>query len=79
MEATMLFRSFLIFIVFFTPQIHALEANTHGASAAIDLIEFLGELDDDDTASLDAAMAEIELKKDTVTDGPKIKPQEMKK
>ncbi len=68
-----------MFIVFFTPQIHALEANTHEASAAIDLIEFLGELDDDDTASLDAAMAEIELKKDTVTGGSKTYPQEMKK
>jgi hypothetical protein len=79
MKVTMQFKYFFIFLVFFTPQIYALEANIHAGAGLLDLIEFLGELDDDDTASLDAAMAEIEMKKDTVTSGSKTYPQEMKK
>lgn len=75
----MLFKCFLIFTVFFTPQIHALEANTHATYETLDLIEFLGELDDDDTASLDAAMTEIEMKKNAIAGEHKTNTQEMKK
>jgi hypothetical protein len=80
MKAAMRFKCFFIFLVFFTLQTHALEANNHGDFGLLDLIEFLGELDDDDTESLNAAMTEVEIKKGQVNSGQaKTYPQEMKK
>jgi hypothetical protein len=79
MKATMQFK-LVMFLMFFSPQIYALEANIHEPAEAIDFIEMLGEMDDDDVASLEAAMAEIELKKGQVNSGQaKTYPQEMKK
>lgn len=76
----MQFKYFFIFLVFFTPQLHAAETNNDSDSGLLDLIEFLGEVDDDDTASLDAAIAEVEMKKDQINRGQvKTNPQEMKK
>jgi hypothetical protein len=76
----MRFKCFFIFLIFFSPQTHALEANIHEPFEAIDFIEMLGEMDDDDVVSLDAAMTEIELKKGQVNSGQaKTYPQEMKK
>ena len=80
MKAAMRYKLFFIFLVFFTPQTHALEANNHAGSGLLDLIEFLGELDNDDAESLDAAMTEVEIKKGQVNSGQaKTYPQEMKK
>lgn len=80
MKATMRFKLFFIFLVFFAPQTHALGANNHAGTGLLDLIEFLGELDDDDVESLDVAMTEVELKKGQVNSGQtKTYPQEMKK
>jgi hypothetical protein len=73
------FKCFYIYLMFFAPQTHALEANIHAPSEAIDFIEMLGELDDDDEAALDAAIKEIEMKKNTATSGQNTKSQEMKK
>ena len=70
----------VMFLMFFVPQIHALEANNHAGAGFLDLIEFLGELDDDDAESLDAAMTEVEIKKGQVNSGQaKTYPQEIKK
>lgn len=79
MKAAMRFRLALI-LMLFIPPLHALEANKHAGAGLLDLIEFLGELDDDDAESLDAAMTEVEIKKGQVNSGQaKTYPQEMKK
>lgn len=84
MKAVMPYK-LAIFLMLFIPQAHALEANNHGVVEQMDFIEMLGELDDDDAESLDAAMTEIELKKGLVNseraraEKAKANPQEMKK
>ena len=84
MKAVMPYK-LAIFLMFFIPQAHALKANNHEMAEKMDFIEMLGELDDDDAESLDAAMTEIELKKGQVNSGQaraekaKENPQEMKK
>lgn len=78
----------IILCMLLMPQAHATglnqssagpEANKKAPVEALDLIEFLGELEDDDTASLDAAMAAIETQKNAAKNMHKPSTQEIKK
>jgi hypothetical protein len=72
MKAAMRFKLALI-LMLSIPSLYALEANNHAASGTLDLIEFLGELDEEDAESLDAAMTELELKKNAPTSAQETK------
>ena len=62
-------------ILLFLPCTNALEANAPASSTLLDLIEILGEIDNADSESLDAAISQVEVKSSPA----KTYPQEVKK
>ncbi len=72
----MLFRLFFATaILLFLPSVNAQDANTPASATLLDIIEMLGEIDDEDSESLDAAISQIEIKSSQA----KTYPQEVKK
>lgn len=74
----MLFRLLLTTMILLfipMPQTQAQDTSTQAASTPLDLIELLGEIDDEDTESLDAAISQVEIKSGQA----KAYPQELKK
>jgi hypothetical protein len=72
----MLFRIFFASaVLLFLPSANAQDANTPASSTLLDIIEMLGEIDDADSESLDAAISQVEVKNSQT----KTYPQEVKK